>query len=196
VKTVQSWAGVDVGDRRKGFHVAVVDRARVFELKRYTSPLELAAWLRDLKPELTAIDSPCAPAPRGESSRHEEREFARAGICGIRWTPDPDALQANARYYGWILNGFHLYAALRAGGLATVECFPTASWTRWGGRRGARRRSEWSQATLASLAVELPARRLSQDDRDAIGAALTARAHADGCTESYGQIVVPAPRHS
>jgi hypothetical protein len=35
--------------------------------------------------------------------------------------------------------------------------------------------------------------RLSQDDRDAIGAALTARAHGQGETESFGAIVVPAP---
>lgn len=187
------WAGVDVGDRSKGFHAAVVEQDCVFDLKRFSSPIELAGWLRQLQPELTAIDSPCAPAPFGQSSRPDERELARAGICNIRWTPDEDALKANAGYYGWILHGFELYAALQSAGLTAVECFPTASWTRWGGRRGKRRRAEWSQATLASLGVELPARRLSQDDRDAIGAALTARAHTDGLTESYGQIVVPAP---
>lgn len=192
------WAGVDVGGPRKGFHVAVIDRASLVEVRAIAAPAAVAAWLRGLRPALVAVDSPATAAPAGERSRRDEREFRAARICGIRYTPD-HATIAGARpagddYYGWIRNGFSVYAALAAAGLATVECFPTASWTRWSGPRGGRPRGAWSAAALGSLQLEGLPRRLDQDRRDAIGAALTARAHADRRSERFGEIVVPLAR--
>jgi predicted nuclease with RNAse H fold len=190
----RSWAGVDVGGRRKGFHVALVDRGRLLELASLRRTEEVAAWLSARRPELVAVDSPRSAAPPGETSRPGERELARSRVCNIRWTPDEVGLASNPVYYEWIQHGLELYAALDQAGLAAIECFPTASWSRWAGPRGDRRRGEWSQASLESLGLALPARRLSQDDRDAIGAALTALAHADGATEAFGDIVVPLLR--
>jgi predicted nuclease with RNAse H fold len=189
-----SWAGVDVGGRRKGFHVAVVDRERVLELVTIERPDEVAEWLSARRPDLVAVDSPRSAAPLGESSRQGERELARARVCNIRWTPDKPGLASNPVYYEWIIHGLELYDALDRAELEAIECFPTATWSRWAGARGDRRRGEWSQAALESLGLALPARRLSQDDRDAIAAALTARAHTDGATESFGDIVVPLTR--
>jgi predicted nuclease with RNAse H fold len=186
-----SWAGVDVGGRRKGFHVTLIDRHRVLELTTLARPDEIAAWLATRSPQLVAVDSPRSPAPVGQRSRPDERELTRARVCNIRWTPDEAGLKSNPTYYEWIEHGFELYDAVSRAGLEPIECFPTASWTRWAGRREGRRRGEWSQAALESLGLALPARRLSQDERDAIGAALTARAHADGATEMFGEIVVP-----
>lgn len=194
---------MDVGGGGKGFHVAVVDCLGLIALERLREPAAVAAWLREGvdggPPALVAVDSPREAAEPGELSRADERLFARARICGIRFTPDRatiDAPRANGDdFYGWIRNGFALYVALEEAGLPAVECFPTASWTRWGGARDGRRRAAWSQQVLDGLGVAgLPARRLSQDDRDAVAAALTARAHAGPPrkgTESFGAIVVP-----
>jgi hypothetical protein len=84
-----------------------------------------------------------------------------------------------------------LYHELRQAELAAIECFPTASRTRWGGSRGKRRRSEWTQAILRRIALLNVPATLSQDNRDAIAAALTARDHDAGKTERFGDIVVP-----
>src|SRR5439155_22006588 len=113
------------------------------------------------------------PAPYSPRSRREERARASA-VGGIRYTPPASALVASA-YCEWIEHGFELYATLDAAGLAAIECFPTASWTRWAGSRGTTTRARWSAAALAALGLAGVPGRLGQDDRDAIGAALTAR---------------------
>lgn len=189
------WAGVDVGGPGKGFHVALVDDSGLAEaIANPGSVGEAVALLERARPELVAIDCPRRPAAAGEKSRLDERALAGV-VCGIRYTPDEATIYGERPpgddFYGWIKNGLALYSALDAAGLATVECFPTASWTRWGGARAGRGRGEWSAAVLRSLAVPgLPAR-LDQDARDAIGAALTARAHAQALTSPFGDIVVP-----
>ena len=141
------WGGVDVGGRRKGFHAAVVDERRlVAGPTRLATASAVLDWLED-RATLVAVDSPCAPAPDGSSSRPEERALA-AAVCGIRYTPAASALVASA-YYEWIEHGFELYATLDAAGLAAIECFPTASWTRWAGSRGT--------TTRAATGPRLPA---------------------------------------
>jgi predicted nuclease with RNAse H fold len=189
--------GIDVGGRRKGFHGAAVRGSEVV-----AGPVRLvdveaaAAWVVDLDPAVIALDSPRTCAPPGESSRADERALARA-VCGIRWTPERSRLAGNP-YYEWVEHGLELYAALAAAGLPParlVETFPTAAWTIWAGPRGHVPRGEWSAAALADLGLAgVPERRLSQDDRDAIAAALVARLHADGATTLYGEIVTPAAR--
>jgi hypothetical protein len=85
---------------------------------------------RRLAPTTVAIDSPCKGAPAGERSRPDEREFAAAGICRIRWTPELASLHGNP-YYEWIEHGLEFYAELTAR-LPTarlIEVFPTAAWT-------------------------------------------------------------------
>ena len=190
------WVGVDVGGERKGLHVAVVDRGRLVRPVERSLTVEAAvALLRELAPALVAVDSPQECAAAGESSRACERDLRRA-VCGIRYTPDCATVYGERAdgddFYGWIKHGFALYAALAEAGLEAVECFPTASWTRWAGaREPSRGRGAWSSEALAGLGLgDVPAR-LNQDERDAIGAALTARAHAHGETERFGLIVVP-----
>jgi predicted nuclease with RNAse H fold len=187
------WAGVDVGAAAKGFHLALVDdRGLVGGPERCPSVAQAVRRLASWAPRLVAVDSPRRPAPAGERSRPCEREFARAGICGLRFTPDRGTLQSN-RYYAWILNGFALYRALQAAGLAAVECFPTASWTRWHGPRRASR-TAWSGAALRDLPLAGVPGRLNQDERDAIAAAVTAREHHLRLTERFGDLVVPRHR--
>jgi predicted nuclease with RNAse H fold len=112
-------------------------------------------------------------------------------VCGIRYTPSRATLEEGNPYYDWIRHGLELYEALEGGAWRVVECFPTASWTRWSGRRNGRSRAAWSTGALAKLAVSGVPRRTSQDARDAIAAALTARGFDQGSTVSFGEIVVP-----
>jgi predicted nuclease with RNAse H fold len=194
---VSVWAGVDVGAQRKGFHVAAVDAQRVVygpvNVVSVTAATEL---LVSLSPVVVGIDSPRCPAPAGSRSRACERSLAGA-VCGIRYTPDADALVSGGSYYAWIRNGLALYAALASVDAdfasRVVEVFPTASWTRLHGPRGAEPRGEWSSAALESLGLlDLPTRRLSQDDRDAIAAAWTARlCSVPDAIEWFGEIAVP-----
>lgn len=185
------WAGVDVGGRRKGFDVAVVDAERIVAgPSRLPDVASVAQFLGAWEPRIVAVDSPSCTAGDGERSRACERSLART-VCGIRYTPSRATLAEGNAYYDWIRHGLELYDALAGGAWRVVECFPTASWTRWSGRRNGRSRAAWSTGALAKLAVSGVPRRMSQDARDAIAAALTARCFDQGSTASFGEIVVP-----
>ena len=196
------WAGVDVGGRRKGFHAAVVDARRLAGGPvRLATPAAVVARLAEYEPRVVAVDSPVCAAAEGALSRDGERALAR-DVCGIRYTPEAARLVGS--YYEWIRHGLELYRELEAARvdlyrdldtapLEVIECFPTASWTRWAGPKGKRRRSEWSSQALAGLGLADVPGRSSQDGRDAIAAALTARLYELGLTESFGEIVVPRP---
>jgi predicted nuclease with RNAse H fold len=187
---VAVWAGVDVGGRRKGFHLALIDerRLRAGPVRKATV-VDAIRWLSWRVPQVVAVDSPIEPAPDGTRSRPEERLLART-VCGIRYTPDRATL-SRSRYYEWILRGLELYAALEEAGLSAIECFPTASFTRWVGPRGSATRAAWTRTALATLGVAGLPPGLSQDGRDAIAAALTARVLDQGHAERFGKIVVP-----
>jgi predicted nuclease with RNAse H fold len=195
------WAGVDVGGRRKGFHIAVIDDHRVLALENRTTVSAAAAFLGPWHPRLVAIDSPCALAEADGFRRHSERRLA-AAVCRLRYTPsgaDLDAQKrkrrrARARYYEWIEHGRELYEALETAGLATIECFPTACWTEWYGRRDGEGRAIWSTAALTGLGIDAFEWRLGQDGRDAIAAALTAWQAEHGECRCFGDIVVPRQR--
>lgn len=187
--------GIDVGGRRKGFHgCALRGDDVVAGPERLPDVASAIGWVGALDPAVVALDSPKTCAPEGESSRADERALARA-VCGIRWTPEPSRLAGNP-YYEWVEHGLELYAALAAAGVGSgslIEVFPTAAWTIWAGRREGRPRSEWSADGLTALGLAgLPSRRLSQDDRDAVAAALVARLHSEGRTRAFGEIIVPA----
>jgi predicted nuclease with RNAse H fold len=184
------WAGVDVGGKRKGFHAAVVDEeGLVADPAHLTKPAEVADWVREAGASVVAVDSPRSAAPDGCRSRDCERDLRRR-ICGIRYTPARGLLDGSP-YYAWIVHGLELYRALAQGRLTVIECFPTASFTRWDRPRGTRTRAAWSRSCLEALG--LPATRFGQDGRDAVAAALTARAYDTGSFESIGDIVVPLP---
>ena len=188
----RSWLGVDVGGRRKGFDLAVVDAHALLALRGGLARDAVIGLIERERPSVVAIDGPRACAPPGRRARDSERTLAKA-ICGIRWTPDASRVRAND-YYAWVREGLALFDALLARGFAVIEVFPSASWTRWQGRRGAQSRSAWTRRGLQALELkEVPAR-TNQDQRDAIAAAVTARLHTLGMTETIGDIVVPAER--
>jgi predicted nuclease with RNAse H fold len=186
-----AWLGVDVGAQRKGFDLALIDGHRLLELHSGVSRDGVLETIERTQPALVAVDGPRCCAAGGATARDCEREINRR-ICGIRWTPDAQALQAS-EYYAWILEGLALFDALRARHISAIEVFPTASWTRWIGPRAGRSRARWSRSGLAALGLHGVPRRTNQDERDAIAAAVTARQHTHGSTETIGEIVVPAP---
>jgi predicted nuclease with RNAse H fold len=181
---------VDVGGKRKGFDAAVIDDHQVLELRGGLTTQQVVELIAANAPAVVGIDSPSCCAPDGQSARDDERQLARS-VCGIRWTPDASRVRASA-YYAWIVEGLALVEALADRGDAVIEVFPTASWTRWQGPRGTRTRTAWSRAGLAALGLGNVPGRTNQDQRDAIAAAVTARQHSLGQTETIGKIVVPA----
>ncbi|MCC6222414.1 MAG: DUF429 domain-containing protein [Thermoleophilia bacterium] len=185
------WAGVDVGGRRKGFHLAAIDSRRVvWGPARVGDVGGVAALLVELAPVLVAVDSPIGAAPAGERSRPCERSLARS-VCGIRYTPDEATLRgAGGGYYEWIVHGLELYGELERSGIPAVECFPTATWTRLTGPRAGRSRARWSREALPLLRLDGIPAQTNQDERDALAAALTARADARGLTERFGEIAI------
>ena len=188
------WLGVDVGGRRKGFDAALVGETRLLELRARLDRDAVLALVDAARPAVVAVDSPRSCAPHGERSRACERDLVRAGICQIRWTPDDARVHGGDPYYAWVVEGLRLYAALAERDVEVIEVFPTASWTRWHGRRGTRRRSEWTTEALAARGLSGVPVRTNQDQRDAIAAALTAREHTHRMTEPFGEIVVPRDR--
>lgn len=188
------WAGVDVGGRCKGFHVAIVDGRRLLAgPRRLTRPDDVVAWLSTHRPRVVAVDSPRSLAPDGTRSRPDERHFARE-VLSLRYTPDRAGLAARPRYYEWIQHGLELYDALRDAGFAAIECFPTAAWTIWAGPRGRASRARWTERALRALRLTGVPARLGQDGRDAIAAALTAFDYDQGRTRSFGDLVVPTTK--
>jgi predicted nuclease with RNAse H fold len=189
---VAGWIGVDVGGKRKGFDVAVIDGRRVLALQGHLTCQQVVDLTVAHRPKVTAIDSPRSCAPPGQTARDGERQLATS-ICGIRWTPDVSRVRAST-YYAWIIEGLALFDALATRGIEVIEVFPTASWTRWHGKRGTRTRSAWTRQGLAALGLDGVPLRTNQDQRDAIAAAMTARQHTLAMTETMGEIVVPASR--
>ena|SRR5262245_4192919 len=92
------------------------------------------------------------------------------------------------------LRDLTFFDALASHGVEVIEVFPTASWTRWHGKRGSQSRAAWTRQGLAALGLEGVPERTNQDQRDAIAAAMTAHQHSQGLTEAIGDIVVPACR--
>ena len=188
---VERWAGIDVGGRRKGFDLAVLDADSLVELRRSVrDPRAVLELLLTHSPAVVGVDSPAGPAPPGAHLRSDELALARA-VCAIRWTPDRATLEAGSDYYDWVRRGLALHSLLGEHlDAEVVEVFPTASWTRWlGPRRGSR--AAWTTAGLERLGLAGTPARTNQDVRDAIAAAVTAREHGRGRSEAFGEIVVP-----
>jgi len=186
---VRRWLGVDVGGRRKGFDVALIDDREVLLLCSGLDRDGVIEVVESARPAVVAVDCPRCCANQGESTRAGERQLARA-ICGIRWTPDESRVRTNP-YYAWIVAGLALYAALAERHIDVIEVFPTASWTRWHGRRDGQPRSTWTKQALATLGLGGVPARTNQDQRDAIASAITGRQYSLGLTETIGEIVVP-----
>ena len=189
---VARWIGVDVGGKRKGFDVAVIDDQRVLDLRNHLSCAPRSPpWSLEHHPNVVAVDSPRTCAPDGQTARDDEpparqvdlrhpldtrgkpgaRERLlrldprRASICSRR---SPPAGPRSSR------------CSRPPRGLAGTE-----SEARGPARPGA-------GEALAALGLDGRPAWTNQDQPDAIAAAMTGRQHSLGRTETIGAIVVPA----
>lgn len=197
----EGWVGNGVGGRRKGFHAAALAQdltVRFEEFAGETAVDDAAAWVRSVRPACVAVDSPAAWARTGRKARDCEIDFARAHICGIRFTADAQTAAVRTdSLYGWIEHGLELRHALRGGASSVIECFPTGSFTQWAGSRGRQSRAAWTTSLLSQLAprgLSGCAMASNQDRRDAVAAALTARQFTTRpeAVLSFGTLQVPA----
>ncbi|SRR6266849_814929 len=185
------WAGVDVGGPQKGFDVVVLDRHGVIcGPVRRTPVADVVAFLRGHGATIVAVDAPIRPARKGQKSRQGERELVKSRICKAYYTPDSKRIKGN-EFYFWMSCGLDLHRALEKARIKNIECFPTASWTMWAGKRGAKSRRGWTQSYLKALKVPGVPRTLGQDGRDAIAAALTAKTESERRNQRFGDIRVP-----
>jgi predicted nuclease with RNAse H fold len=113
-----AWVGVDVGGKRKGFDVAVIDERRVLALQSHLARPQVVD-LAMKRPAVIATDSPCCCLPEGQITRDGELQLARS-ICGIGRTPGAKHVDASA-YYAWILEGLALFQALGAHDVEVIE---------------------------------------------------------------------------
>jgi hypothetical protein len=67
------WLGVDVGGKRKGFDVAVVDDRRLLTLAPRLDRHAVIALVQRDTPMVVAIDAPRSCAPDGHTARAGER---------------------------------------------------------------------------------------------------------------------------
>jgi predicted nuclease with RNAse H fold len=194
VAGVERFAGVDVGGPRKGFDLAILEGSTVVELLSGQDVDEAASAIAAAGALVVGIDSPCSCALPGEKSRPGERKLA-GELCPIFYTPDEQTVRSGNPFYRWVVEGLALYAALarEAPTAEAIEVFPSAAWTVWAGPREGRPKPAWSRRALKASGVSGLPGRTSQDARDAVGAALVARAHWHGGTSDYGGIMVPRP---
>lgn len=199
----RSYLGIDVGGKRKGFNVVVLEgtsRPKIVRAERRLAVKDVVDLVEETKPRLIAMDCPVDYAAPGSGRRESEKDFYDKGICGIRWTPDLKTMQNRSdNYYGWILHGKELLDKLNREDV--IEVFPTAALTQWSAPRVGSR-AKWSTAIIEGLglAAELTdaigSRRPSQDDRDALAAALNAWQYSRSKRSQFsdlGSLVVPKP---
>ena len=206
------WAGVDVGGKRKGFHLALIEsghgtprlclQAQITGDKAAEGVYKLLA---EFGPKVVAVDSPRRAAPVGKTQRACEHALNAAIGCGIIGTRDAATIAVRPDdLYEWIQQGWALYKALnRQSSWTVIECFPTATWARLDRvRPRGVSREKWSDDILRRE-LEQPGRlgglppKCNQDVRDAIGAAYTAYLKGKGKTKTQSfacpscAIVVP-----
>lgn len=196
--------GIDVGVR-KGLDLVMLDRGRaIVDTHRRARPEDLPALVRDLQPDVVAIDSPPAWASSGRS-RLTERELRWFGIQCFN-TPS-DTRMAEHPFFEWMTVGFAAFRAIedrfpryhggKVDGTA-IEVFPHASAVVLAGCLPPKGISPhaWRRRVLHDHGVDAESLR-SADQVDAALAALTGlialerRFSAPGDPRE-GQIVVPA----
>lgn len=199
--------GIDVGGRRKGFHAVALRQGAYAGQLASGDVQELSQWCRlQMRAQLIAIDAPSRWSA-DDRARPCERELNALGIRCFASPTRAVALAHPSDYYGWMLQGEALYAALEPShplllglppsGPACFETFPHAiTWMLLGGQARAAEKSRQRRTLLQRFGIDTTP--LTSIDR--IDAALCAlAAHQVGiggdcqvCGEAEsGLIVVP-----
>lgn len=130
--------GIDVGGHRKKLDLVLLDDGRQpFPILSRIAVEDVARLIRELRPDVVAIDSPPDWGVDGMSSRETERQLAMLGIQSFR-TPSRDRGLGNP-FYDWMQVGFEVFRAAEEAGFprfdgrtvrgTAIEVFPHASET-------------------------------------------------------------------
>ena len=196
--------GVDVGGGRKGLDLVVMHTDRTVVLTEARADLDdVRSVLREVRPQVVAIDSP--PAwNAGAKSRRTERQLAELGISTF---PTPSAAGGEKPFFDWMKAGMAVFAlAAELGypldttgrrGRRAIEVFPYGSAVVLSGglKPHGMRTKDWRERILRAHGVATDALR-TQDQVDAALAALTGvLVHGGHATflgdDSEGVIVLP-----
>ena len=197
--------GIDVGVG-KGLDVVLLDERLVpLHVSSRVHVRDVGRLIRELRPDVVAIDSPPRWAPSGRS-RLTERELAALNISSFN-TPSEGHGKGN-RFFAWMEVGFEVFAHAAAAGFPAysagsprgkaLEVFPHATAVVLAGclaPKGARKHT-WRTAVLRAQGVRTD--ELGSADRiDAALAALTGLYALDGKRFAPGDpregvIVVPS----
>ena len=104
--------GIDVGGARKGFHAVALRDGELLGRFASADPKTVAAWCRRIGARAVGVDAPCRWSADGRA-RPAERSLMRAGIHCFASPTREAALAHPKNWYGWMLAGEALYAALR-----------------------------------------------------------------------------------
>jgi len=186
--------GVDVSAARQLDLVAMeMDGTIVFGPAKVGED-SLAAVIRDIEPDVIAIDSPPEWAPTGKS-RPIENQLARMGIHAF---PTP-ALGHRRPLHKWMEAGFRVFEIAKSSGYPlyrgntdrlrqAIEVFPHASAIVLRGGLPGRgvAKQVWRRRTLIDAGIDTSAL-TSEDELDAALAALTGVRFIEGRTCEVGQ---------
>jgi len=199
--------GIDVSATR-GFDLAILDDERRLTLLAKARDLDAVAVIaRGLPPEsVVAVDAPPNPSKglvaSGKRYRVAEEALHRIGVT-LYPVPPSEAEAAS-----WMREGFALFDVLAKAGFppffdgtarsaVSFECYPHLTYrTLTGDARGAQSKIEWSRTALRRRVSGVP-KSATQDELDAVAAALTAWFFAHDRWVGYGDpregvIVAPA----
>jgi predicted nuclease with RNAse H fold len=188
-------AGIDVGGKRKGCHLVLLQGSRILLRARSGEPRDLldACLAHDV--QAVGIDAPCVWSQPG-NGRLAEKELAKHGIHCFS-TPTRERAETSA-FYGWMLCGEQIYktfaphfpllnTARYTDGRASFETFPHAISRAFLGAdiASAKQKSVQRRQILHDAHIDITSLG-SIDDVDAALCALTAAYLLAGRTQSYG----------
>ncbi len=107
-------AGIDVGGTKKGFHAVALCNGVLLDRFASADPKAVAAWCRSIGARAVGVDASRHWSADGRA-RPAERSLMRAEIHCFASPTREAALAHPKNWYGWMLAGEALYAALRRG---------------------------------------------------------------------------------
>jgi predicted nuclease with RNAse H fold len=192
-------AGIDVGGDKKGYHLIILQAAKVVRSMRTTSPQAMLEECLKLGVRAVGIDAPCQWAFEG-NGRFAERELARRRIFCFATPTRARADENLTGFYRWMVKGEEVYLTFSSayplltsreydGGRVCFETFPHAITCALRGRdaTSAKEKGRQRRGALKAAGVDITDLR-SIDDIDAALCALTAGYVLQGQSQAYGDV--------
>jgi predicted nuclease with RNAse H fold len=192
-------AGIDVGGDKKGYHLVILQGAKVVRSMRTKSPQVMLEECLKLGVQAVGIDAPCKWAVEGEGRRAERELASRRIFCFA--TPTRARADENITgFYRWMIKGEEVYRAFSSaypllnsskydGGRVCFETFPHAVTCALRRREAtsAKKKVRQRREALTAAGIDIAGLK-SIDDIDAALCALTAAYLLQGQSQAYGDV--------